>query len=103
MQNFANYLNAFYISLQTVFQNVDFKSTKLLETYTDQSDDEEEVFDAGSWLGLASAAAVGTFEGFVGKAAPVLGVCHPKRCYKPTNARILILWFNYRVLVACLA
>lgn len=72
--NFANYLNAFYESLQNVFQGLDFKSAKLLETYTDQSDDDEEVFSAGSWLALAGAV-VGTFGGFAGTAAPFLGVC----------------------------
>lgn len=74
MQNFANYLEAFYESLQDVFLGIDFKSAELLERYTDQSDDEKEIFDAGSWLGLASAA-VGTFGAFAGPLAPVLGVC----------------------------
>lgn len=102
MQNFANYLNVFHESLQTVFQGVDFSSSSLLETYTDQTDDDEEVFSAGSWLGLASAA-IGTFGAFAApEVAPILGVCDPQRYFNPTDARILTS-FKYRALAVCSA
>lgn len=101
MQNFANYLNVFHESLQTVFQGVDFSSSNLLETYTDQTDDDDEVFSAGSWLGLASAA-IGTFGAFAApEVAPILGVCDPLMMLQSHQRSHVNLLFNRRVLVAC--